>query len=977
MPKKPFVTFTFLDGEDKLPEELDDVSELATTDFGALLAKEVTQSGSFDLRGFEFSSFGQLLNALPIAAFLLDLTHGIIFANDACMRIGVQPENIYGAPFASLFQKARTAALVDGYINKVITRNKPRVVEALIGVDDHKMWGRIHIRNLRKGRQRMVLVLVEDVSPEKHRIALVQEHQRELQRAHEALEQKVTERTAELREANQKLRKEVKERQKAEQAVRKSEEKFFRAFDSSPDSIMMARLQDGVIVDLNATFARTFGHTQDEILGWPVAALDLWANSQDRQRYLSTLLDTGECLGLETDLRDSHGNAIPSLVSGRIIELEGRSVVISSIQDLTELQRAQQALAESEERYRKLVDLSPNAIFVVANDAIAFANRAAADLLNLTVDELLGRDLIDFVHADYKGMLQRRLHMVLHHGMAAPLMEELFVRPDGTVVPVEEASVLLTHEGEKGVQVVVHDISLRKRIEAALRDRDEKLRLIADGLPVCISYIDANRRYRFNNKTYESWFGLPVAEMRGRHVRDVLGRDLYEQVAPWINEVLAGRQVTYDISIERPDGTIREAQVLHVPHVGELGQVKGYASLTTDVTEQKKMEEILISSERHRAIADLATGVAHNFNNILQVVMGEAELAASALDLAETEAAREHLEGILASSQLASQTVKHLQSFAGLRMQARQAESKLHDLSAIVQQAVAVSEAYWRGISDREDRSIDVRTDLAHGCTVMGDESEIIEVVLCLIKNSVEALPDGGEIQLTTRVAEERVVLTCRDNGVGIAHELLGRVFEPFFTTKGFQRVGMGLATSLGTIGRMDGTIAIDSIPGSGTTVTVNVPVAYASDLPGGSDTPSVIDPPNQRLLVVDDVELVRNMVKEGLSEFGYSVFTAGSGDEAISILAQSDFDVIISDLGMPDTNGWQLGKHVREVAERQGVPKPGFILLTGWGGQIGDEKLIAESGVDLIVEKPASVDRLLKAIEGLRQTSGPAGSGN
>jgi len=246
---------------------------------------------------------------------------------------------------------------------------------------------------------------------------------------------------------------------------------------------------------------------------------------------------------------------------------------------------------------------------------------------------------------------------------------------------------------------------------------------------------------------------------------------------------------------------------------------------------------------------------------------------------------------------------------------------------------------------------------------VKGRESEIFEVILNLLKNSIEALPTGGEMRVRAFRDEDWCVAQIQDNGVGISSEHLGKVFEPFWTTKGYRGTGMGLASSYGIVTRHGGDIQVESQPGLGALFTVRLPLAGEAE----SDAVSSVDSPvsfQLKILVVDDMEPVVRQLETGLKKAGQSVLTALSGEQAVKLFQESPVDLIVCDLGMPGMNGWEVGKAVKKISAQRGVPRPSFIILTGWGGQEVHAEKIAQSGIDQVIQKPINIPNLLETIK-------------
>jgi PAS domain S-box-containing protein len=400
-------------------------------------------------------------------------------------------------------------------------------------------------------------------------------------------------------------------------------------------------------------------------------------------------------------------------------------------------------------------------------------------------------------------------------------------------------------------------------------------------------------------------------------------------------------------------------------HRDPEGHVIGYRSIVHDVTEQKKALETLLHSDRIKALGEVAAAAAHNFRNLLQIMVGGARLAISNLESGNLPEVKTNLEQVLANLRSAGETARLLSHFSGVRREKTAPVGRVFDLSRTVEKAVEICVPWIEADPERSGINLSLKAQLQTGCLIKGVETEFLEVVVNLIWNAAEALRDGGAITVSTFREHKHVVLRVQDDGIGIPREHLPKVFQPFWTTKGLEGSGLGLASSYGIVCRHGGDIAIESKEGEGTTVFVKVPIP--------DKTPPLVSPyrmgpmdASYRILVVDDLEPLLRILKHGLAKRGQQVMTASCGEEAVRLFQEHEFDVVICDLAMPNMSGWQVGARIIDMCVAKGIPKTPFILLTGWGGQVDQPERIAESGVDAVVEKPMDVPRLLDVVRDL-----------
>jgi signal transduction histidine kinase/CheY-like chemotaxis protein len=386
--------------------------------------------------------------------------------------------------------------------------------------------------------------------------------------------------------------------------------------------------------------------------------------------------------------------------------------------------------------------------------------------------------------------------------------------------------------------------------------------------------------------------------------------------------------------------------------------------LMGEIAERKKAQEALLKAERLKAVGELASGVSHNFNNLLQIIQGNAHLALADLERGELDDIKSSIEEIIQTTDLAAGTIRRLQDFARAKPAAEPSEGKVFDFSQMVRQASEMTKIWWKTVPEKAGIVIRLLDNLALECKVKGREHELFEVAVNLIKNAAEALPEGGEISVDTTIDNGYVVLQVKDTGVGISPENINKLFEPFFSTKDVHSSGMGLASSYGIVKSHGGTISVQSSPGAGTTFVVRLPRARGS-------AQDLQERPKQftrrlNILLIDDMQAVTALMSSGLADYGQTVTTALSGKEGLRLFERDPAQVVICDLGMPEMNGWDVGEALIALCRDQTIPKPIFVILTGWSDQAEEQDKIARAGVDAVVQKPVNIPELLELVQEL-----------
>ncbi|MCA1620057.1 MAG: response regulator [Acidobacteria bacterium] len=374
------------------------------------------------------------------------------------------------------------------------------------------------------------------------------------------------------------------------------------------------------------------------------------------------------------------------------------------------------------------------------------------------------------------------------------------------------------------------------------------------------------------------------------------------------------------------------------------------------IAEQERIREQYAQIEKLSALGELASGVAHDFNNTLAGILGRAQLLLATRDPEKVEAG---LKLIIKTAKDGAHTVKRIQDFARQR---RDHDFQPVSVDQLLLDVREITRPRWKSRAESEGVHISLELQLGSDePRVMGDESELREVLVNLVFNAVDAMPRGGTLTLSTRESEGAVEIAVSDNGEGMAEEVRSRVFDPFFTTKGKAGMGLGLAVSYGIVRRHEGSIEAESEVGRGTTFRIRLPAArgQSKQEPASAEAPSISLVPQRpgatRILVVDDEENVRELLRDILESEGYQVTLASGGREALDAFGDGRaFDALFTDLGMQGMSGWELARAVREIDGR--IP---VAVVTGWGEAVGSGERTAAQ-VDWVVTKPFDAAQVL-----------------
>jgi len=377
------------------------------------------------------------------------------------------------------------------------------------------------------------------------------------------------------------------------------------------------------------------------------------------------------------------------------------------------------------------------------------------------------------------------------------------------------------------------------------------------------------------------------------------------------------------------------------------------AELNHYIEEQNRIREQFSQIEKMSALGELASGVAHDFNNTLAGILGRAQLL---LETSDPEKIEKGLQIIIKTAKDGAKTVKRIQDFARQR---RDHDFQIVDVRQLLLDVSEITRPRWKNRAEAANIHISLELECEAGVVLMGDESEMREVLVNLVFNAVDAMPEGGTLTLAAKENHDRVEISCCDTGTGMSEETRLRIFDPFFTTKDKLGMGLGLAVSYGIIRRHDGIVEVESQIDAGTNFRIRLPIVkriaprqVVRGLLTSQTTP--VQSSQTKILVVDDEEYVRDLLKDILEQEGCEAIVAEGGRQALALFESGNFDAVFTDVGMPDMNGWELSRAVRE--RNKEIP---VAVITGWGEVVGSHDRQAAQ-VDWVVAKPFDAPQIV-----------------
>ncbi|MFH0823229.1 MAG: PAS domain S-box protein [Pseudomonadota bacterium] len=650
--------------------------------------------------------------------------------------------------------------------------------------------------------------------------------------------------------------------------------------------------------------------------------------------------------------------------------------VVKQVLDHRRLEEAAEAarsgLTQSERRFKTFAESAKDILWMLdLNLKYTYVSPSVRNVLGYDVDEIMRLNPLEILTPESKHRVLKALLDELEiekknpQERAMSRTEEIAqYHKDGSLRSFEVTAAFLRDDVGRpaGILGMSRDITSRKAGEDALRESESKFRMLVEESPVGIVLCDTDGRVTDLNPAVLSILDSPVEEAK-EFINLLTFTPLVEtRVSSAIRRCLETGQANMG---EFPYRSKRGRQIYTRVHVVPLrsadNATKGAQVVIEDITDQKRAEGLRVRSERLKAVVAIADGVAHNFNTSLRSVSADAQMALTSMDARNFSEARDLILKIRDSVHTSVQTVRRLQQFAGARSVTMAPQSRVFDLSDSVKEGVEKRKLWWRPDTSHAV-PVTVKLDLQPDCMIAGEEDELVEVVVNLLKNAAEALAIGGEMRVRTYTEGDQVILQVQDEGEGIPKEDLEKMFEPFWTTKS-SHSGMGLSVSLGIIRRHRGRVTVSSRVGVGTTIIVG--------LPRVEQQPAEIEPMPKdfgerkfRILLIDDDEHALRLIEKGLKRLGQTTFVAFTGQQGLKLFEEEEVDAVVCDLAMPGMSGWEVSRSLRDICARKACPVPPFIMLTEREtGPAGDE-IRLHPDVDRVVEKPVKVSQLLEIVD-------------
>lgn len=735
--------------------------------------------------------------------------------------------------------------------------------------------------------------------------------------------------------------------------------------DISPDAVVIHHLDRIILV--NDESLRLFEvSNRSELLGRSM--LELFpadVRSFARSRFDNVIIEHQQAPLVETTVCRSDGTpAFVQMLAIPVPRSDGSTAVLVALRDISASKRAKAESQRSENQVRMILETAMDGIISIdEQQKIILFNRAAETIFGWKADEVLGRSVETLIPSRFASQHHQSVEQFGRGQIPSRRMsvhrQVLALRSSGEEFPIE-ASISHTKIDEQRVYtVILRDVTELVHHRRQIEQQSQMLDHVSDA----VSVIDAAGRITYWNQAAHELFGWSTSEVLGQDANTLLNR----VETRLLSDVLRQTQDRHSWSGEL-NLTTREGKTITVEHRSTIlknssGEIEGYLFIDIDITNRKKREQLANRSQRLESIGTLASGIAHDLNNVLTPILMGAKLLSSDRPAANRAGL---LDTMVASAQRGAALIQQLLSFAG-GVRGEQSPIRIEKL---------VGET--RGLLEHTlPKSIEIRTRVAENCpAVIGDSTELTQILMNLCVNARDAMPDGGtltieadQVKLNGTAAPLHpdarpgtyLLVTVADTGMGMSQEVLNRIFDPFFTTKEVGKgTGIGLATVQGIVKSHGGFIIVYSELNQGSKFSIYLPAIPAVEAAKVAGTFAADDLAHGELiLLVDDETMIRNMTSAVLELAGYRVFTASDGAAAISCVLEhpNEISVVLMDMMMPGLSGLETLERIRQIESRIQV-----IACSGlWTNQRESE--VMERGATAFLPKPYSDQQLLQLL--------------
>jgi len=754
----------------------------------------------------------------------------------------------------------------------------------------------------------------------------------------------------------------ITEAKKAENDLKKSEQRLKSYVENSPYGIFVSN-QEGNYVDVNSAAQQITGYNKDELIGKNL--LDLIppeGRKEARQHFQSVI--KGDYYTLELPFLTKSGTK--KYWSVKAVKLS-KNRFLAFVNDITDRKETEIKLKESEERYRVITEKSHDGIYILQNNKLVFANDRICDLIGYRKDELLYVNFWEFIHPEDLNKIKTYAYGRAKGKDVPSTYEVRGVTKNGEILDLEFSVAPITYRGKYAALGSIRDITQRKETQKKLKLRSKAIAASMDGIGI----LDSREKYIYINKAHAEIYGYQSPdELIGKSWKmlydDEELRRFEKEIMPEFREKGKWRGEAEG----RKKGGSKFPQEISLTALKDGGLI----CLVRDITERKKAErekeklqEQLLQTQKLESIGTLAGGVAHDFNNILTVIIGLAQLVKSRT--IKSDPNYEQLDSILKSAERAADLTKQLLLFS----RKKEMDLEVINLNRTISE---IRKMLNRLIGENISMHNELASDLWQ---IKADRNQLEQVITNLVVNARDAMGGGGDLHIKTKnvsISNEKaetipniepgqyVRISIEDTGHGMDQEIQDKIFDPFFTTKGLaEGTGMGLAVVHGIVKEHKGFINVYSEAGEGTIFHIYLPRVKSEQKQETKKRKTKLlnnfSGDGETVLIVEDEKPVLTYLEKILENYGYNYLSAKSGEEALELFAKNkdNIDLLLSDVIMTGIDGVELANKLKKQNKDLQV-----ILSSGYSNKKVALRKIKDKGYRFI-QKPYDITKLLSLL--------------
>ena len=588
-------------------------------------------------------------------------------------------------------------------------------------------------------------------------------------------------------------------------------------------------------------------------------------------------------------------------------------------------------------------------------------NSNAEIIFGNSANEVLGKPFLDFFASGKSQEKFSEIMKVLKMGQSEVYALAENRTTSGHIISCEWHHSVYQYDpnGEMSACLSLgQDVTERLSTEKELGKLAGQLGAILNATGDALVGINNLRRIILWNPAAEKLFGWLASEVMGKEIEILFPDDLQQSQSEKFRQFLGdkhqnkGHKTTFETSVLRRDAITVPVEITLSSSVIE--DKRNCFAVFHELSERKRTEKLLLQSEKMRSLGEMASGVAHDFNNCLTIILGNIKLLKESIR--EKEIA-EKLDAIEKAAEQGTASIASLQGFSH-DSEKVQKQSELLALKPLIEEVRNLTRFRWKDLPQKEGYTIDFTIDAEDTPAILTSAPDFKEMLTNLIFNAVDAMPSGGHIHLSVKQEEDKVLLALKDNGKGLSKEETEQIFNPYFTTKDRGHAGLGLSIAKRFIERYGGSIMVESVKGAGTTFKVEFPILTSTDPEKLPQARKLTSPVKLQILVIDDEPLVRSLLKRVLENAGHDVTEAGDGQEGVRCFRENNFDLVITDHGMPVMNGLDAAFRIKKLS-----PEIPVLLITGWQTET-DATFQKPSGIDEFITKPFDLEKLVELVD-------------